>query len=152
MMGHISRDVLQENIMASTSGTKEIARKLTRAQKRKLLSERGRRGAEKKGIGVGSRVSFDLLAKWKKSSQDYGDRKFMKMDSPSKTKYHSTRKVKDTLVKRNLDFCLHESSPEFSGEENQSSHYEEEEHRFTRKSVEHYLSVSQLRSRSFWNK
>ena len=61
MMAHISRDVLQDNIMASTFGMKEIAKNLTRAQKRKLLSERGRRGAEKRGLSVDSNV------KWKKS-------------------------------------------------------------------------------------
>ena len=54
--------------MASTSGTKEIAKKLTKTQKRKLLSERGRKGAEKRGVGVGSRVNFHLPAKWKKTS------------------------------------------------------------------------------------
>lgn len=40
----------------------------------------------------------------------------MKYISPSKTKYHTTTKVKDTLVERKMDFCLDKSS-ESSGNE-----------------------------------
>ena len=40
----------------------------------------------------------------------------MKYISPGKSKYHTTTKVKDTLVERKMDFCLDKSS-ESSGNE-----------------------------------
>ena len=125
--------------MAVTSESTK-SKKLTKAQKRKLLSERGKKGAEKRGIGVGSRTEFELPAKWKKTNCSYGNREFLKIESPGKTVYHSVNKVKETLKKRKMEFCLTpESSTESSVEE--ISEFEDQSESVQQKNVERQLFV-----------
>lgn len=70
-----------------------------------MQSERGKKSAEVRGLGFGSRKDFVLQAEWKTEETDSGTRKMIV--SPGKTKYRSFKKVKQTIDNEN---CLHNHS------------------------------------------
>ena len=95
--------------------SQEKKKKLTKSDKKKLYQDKGKKGAETRGLGAGSRRKFSLPAQSTEvTSYDHHDA--VKYVSPGKTVYHTTTKVKDTLAKRKMDFCLDKSS-ESSGNE-----------------------------------
>lgn len=89
----------------------EAKRKLTKSEKTQLLSERGRSGAEARGCGVGSRQDFVLPAQWETEDHVYPSHVAKKIViSPGKTRYHSMKKVNETLKKRKMDLCISDAS------------------------------------------
>lgn len=96
--------------------SKEGKKKLSKSEKKKMFQERGKQGAQARGVGVGSRREFSLPAQWTTELKSYEHHDALKFVSPGKTIYHSATKVKETLVKRKMDFCLNNSS-ESSGNE-----------------------------------
>lgn len=96
--------------------SKPERKKVSKSEKKKLLQERGRKGASARGAGVGSRTNLTLPAAWTTETQSYSHHDALKFVSPGKTRYHSAAKAKAVLVKRKMNFCLNESS-ESSGNE-----------------------------------
>lgn len=96
--------------------SQEKRKKLSKSEKKKLYQDRGKKGAEARGLGAGSRQDFSLPAQWTTEVTSYDHHDAMKYISPGKTMYHTTTKVKETLAKRKMDFCLDKSS-ESSGNE-----------------------------------
>ena len=70
--------------------------------------ERGKKGAEKRGKGVGSRQTFKLLAKWKEEEYECRNKTRLHFSSPGKTKYKTQKAVKETLVIRGMEKRLHD--------------------------------------------
>lgn len=89
-------------VMASN----EARKKLTKSERKKLLSERGRIGAETRGLGVGSRQDLVLPAQWETENHVYPSHVARKVISPGKTRYHNAEKVRETLKKRKMDLCV----------------------------------------------
>lgn len=94
----------------------EKGKKLSKKERKSLMQERGRQGAEARGCGVGSRADFSVPAQWMTEVKSYDHHDALKFISPGKTTYHTTTKVKETLAQRKMDFCLEKSS-ESSGNE-----------------------------------
>ena len=69
------------------------------------------RSAEVRGLGTGSRIDFSLPAQWTTEVTSYDHHDAVKYISPGKTMYHTSTKVKETLAKRKMDFCLDKSDP-----------------------------------------
>ena len=83
--------------------------------------ERGKKGAEKRGKGVGSRQTFTLPAKWEEEEYERGNKTRLQFSSPGKTKYKTQKAVKETLVMRGMEKCLHDHlSSASSSEESQT--------------------------------
>ena len=81
-------------------------KKLSKSEKKKLYQDRGKKWAEVRGLGTGSRIDFSLPAQWTTEVTSYDHHDALKYISPGKTLYH----------KRKMDFCLDKSS-ESSGNE-----------------------------------
>lgn len=91
-------------------------KKLSKSEKKKLYQDRGKKGAEGGGIGTGSRIDFSLPAQWTTEITSYDHHDAVKYISPGKTMYHTSTKVKETLAKRKMDFCLDKSSESLGNE------------------------------------
>ena len=91
-------------------------KKLSKSEKKKLYQDRGMKGAEARGLGTGSRIDFSLPAQWTTEVTSYHHHDVVKYISRGKRMYHTSTKVKETLAKRKMDFCLDKSS-ESSGNE-----------------------------------
>jgi len=74
-----------------------------------LYQDKGKKGAEARGLGAGSRIDFSLPAQWTTEVTSYDHHNAVKYISPGKTTYHTTKTVKETLAKRKMDFCLDNS-------------------------------------------
>ena len=90
-------------------------KKISKREKKKSLAQRGKKSAESRGVGAGSRKKFALAAHWreepyKSDDRDRGTRKRVSFVSPGKTKYWSQKSVEEALVSRNLADCLHDKS------------------------------------------
>ena len=92
--------------MASTSGSKK---RLTKTEKKKIQSERGKKSADSRGLGFGSRQRFVLPAQWSTEECETASKKRTVVVSPEKTKYHNFKKLKQTLEERNMDLCFDSS-------------------------------------------
>ena len=79
--------------------------------------ERGKKGAEKRGKGVGSRQTFTLPAKWKEEEYKCGNKTRLQFSSPGKMKYKTQKAVKETLVMRGMEKCLHDNLASASSSE-----------------------------------
>ena len=90
-------------------------KKLSKSEKKNLYQDRGKKGAEARGLRTGSRIDFSLPAQLT-TEITYDHHDAVKYISPGKTMYHTSAKVKETLAKRKMDFCLDKSS-ESSGNE-----------------------------------
>ena len=80
-------------------------RKLSSAEKRKIKSEAGKKSAQKRGIGVGSRKKFILPANWKEKTSKTKKKRLL-FESPGKTIYRTQNRVEEELRARNLTACL----------------------------------------------
>lgn len=109
---------IHEN-MASTSGGKRLSKK----EKRKLQSERGKKSTEVRGLGFGARQDFVLPAQWNTEEHETASKKRTVLVSPGKTKYHHLTKVRETLRERSMDLCFLNSS-ESSQSEGDHSDFE----------------------------
>jgi len=96
--------------------SRDKKKKLSKSERKKSYQDKGKKGAEARGLGAGSRIDFSLPAQWTTEIASYDHHDAVKYISPGKTKYHSTKTVKETLAKRKMDFCLDYSS-ESSGNE-----------------------------------
>lgn len=96
--------------------SQENKKKLSKSERKKLYQDKGKKGSEARGLGAGSRIDFSLPAQWTTEVTSYDHHVAVKYISPGKTMYHTTTKVKETLAKRKMDFCLDKSS-ESSGNE-----------------------------------
>ena len=90
-------------------------KKISKREKKKSLAQRGKKSAESRGIGAGSRRKFALAANWteepyKSGDRNRGTRKRVSFVSPGKTKYWSQKSVEKELVARNLTDCFYEKS------------------------------------------
>lgn len=90
-------------------------KKIPKREKKKFQSQRGKKSAESRGIGAGSRKKFALAAHWteepyKSCDRDRGTRKRVSFVSPGKTKYWSQKSVEKEMVSRNLTDCFYERS------------------------------------------
>ena len=92
---------------------KKKKKRLSKREKAKLLTERGKKAAEARGTGVGSRRKFVLAANWREEEYETGDRergvrKCVSFVSPGKTKYWNQKEVEKQMVSRNLTDCFYE--------------------------------------------
>jgi len=90
--------------------SRDKKKKLSKSERKKSYQDKGKKGAEARGLGAGSRIDFSLPAQWTTEIASYDHHDAVKYISPGKTKYHSTKTVKETLAKRKMDFCLDYSS------------------------------------------
>jgi len=91
-------------------------KKLSKSEKKKWYQDRGKKGAEARGLGTGSPIECWLPAQWTTEVTSYDHHDAVKYIPLGKTMYHTTTKVKETLIKRKMDFCSDKSS-ESSGKE-----------------------------------
>ena len=103
--------------MASNEG-----KKLSKSQRKKLMSDRGKMGAEKRGVGIGSRQDFVLPAQWRMETREYASHHAAKIISPGKTRYHKMGDVKKQLRERSMTLCVQSSSA--SSTEDSESEFE----------------------------
>ena len=72
--------------------------------------EKGKKGADCRGVGLGSRKSLALAANWREEPYKSGETMRLRFVSPGKTKYPTQTSVKAELKARNLTYCLHDQS------------------------------------------
>ena len=109
---HARRETRCDRNMAPKPEKKKLSKK-----ERKLpQQERGRQGARARGVEVGSRSDITVPTNWEVETHSYDHHDALKFISPGKTLYHSTAKVKETLVKRKMNFCLNDSSESLGNE------------------------------------
>lgn len=89
---------------------KKKKRKISKAERHQLQVEKGKKGAESRGVGLGSRKSFALAANWREEPYKSGERTRLRFVSPGKTKHLTQTSVKAELKTRNLTYCLHDQS------------------------------------------
>ena len=70
-------------------------KKLSKSEKKKLYQDGGKKGAEARGLGTGSRIDFSLPAQWTTEVTSYDHHDVVKYISPGKTMYHTSTKVRD---------------------------------------------------------
>ena len=99
--------------------SKKKKRKLSKAELKKIRSEKGKLSVEKQGKGAGLRKSFTLPAKWREEHAEKSGKMQLKFVSPGKTEYKTEKSVAHTLTARNLDACFNASSA--SSEETEDS-------------------------------
>ena len=78
------------------------AKKLSKSQRKKMLSERSKSGVEKRGVGVSSRQEIMLPAQWQMDTHMYVSHEVSKVVSPGRMRYHKITQVKETLKERNM--------------------------------------------------
>lgn len=91
-------------IMASLPKKK----KLSKSEKKKMLSEKGKKGAEARGIGTVARQEFTLPSQWETEVRQGETRKLVDYYSPGKTKYRTQREVGEELLGRGMELCFEE--------------------------------------------
>ena len=79
-------------------------------------------GAEKRGVGIGSRQDFVLPAQWRMETQEYASHHAAKIISPGKMRYHKMGDVKKKLRERSMTLCVQSSSA--SSTEDSESEFE----------------------------
>lgn len=99
------------NIRYSTiqDGSKEEKENI-KSREVPIAGRKGGKGAESRGVGLGSCKSFDLAANWREEPYKSGKRTRLRFVSPGKTKYPTQTSVKAELKTRNLTYCLHNQS------------------------------------------
>ncbi|XP_028513659.1 uncharacterized protein LOC110234965 isoform X2 [Exaiptasia diaphana] len=109
-------------------------KKKTKQELKLLAIARGKKAAQKRGKGVGSRLEMTLPSKWRHSTYKRGSEVRMKFTSPGKTVYKQHSEVKKTLKERDMSDCINEeifasssssSEPdtdEFRGSSEESDH------------------------------
>ena len=103
-------------------------RKLSKREKKKIMSEKGKKSAESRGKGVSSREEFELPAKWECDIRQGETREIVDYYSPGKTKYSTQTKVKKVLRQRGMKLCFDESdSPSEDHPSNKSDAYDPNE-------------------------
>ena len=103
-------------------------RKLSKREKKAIMSEKGKKSAESRGKGVHSREEFALPAKWKRDIRQGETREIVDYYSPGKTKYCTQAKVKKVLRQRGMKLCFDESdSPSEDNNSNDSDDYDPNE-------------------------
>lgn len=106
-------------------------KRMSKREKKKSLAARGKKSAEARGIGAGSRKKFALAAHWteepyKSGDRDRGTRTRVRFVSPGKKKYWNQKSVEKELVSRNLTDCFYDksaSSTEENADGNDSEYY-----------------------------
>ena len=83
----------------------------------------GKKSAESRGLGFGSRQDFVLPAEWNTEEHETATKPRTVVFSPGKSKYHSIEKVRETLQERKMDLCFMNSS-ESSQSEGDHSDFE----------------------------
>ena len=76
--------------------------KLSKREKKKIMSEKGKKSAESRGKGVLSREEFELPAKWERDIRQGETREIVDYYSPGKTKvFYADRSQKSASSERN---------------------------------------------------
>ena len=70
-------------------------KKLSKSEKKKLYQDRGKKGAEARGLGTGSQLDFSLPAQWTTEVTSYDHHDAVKFISPGKMMYHKSAQVRD---------------------------------------------------------
>ena len=81
------------SVMASNFGNTLSKRE------RKKMTEMGKKGAEKRGVGLGSRQDFVLPSLWSTEVQSSGSQDKLEFVSPRKSRYKNRQQVKATLAR-----------------------------------------------------
>lgn len=102
--------------MALTSRRKRLSKR----EKKKMLSEKGKKGAQARGLGFFSRQNFELPALWTTEECETASKKRKVIVSPGKTRYPNPQKAKGILKKSNLTMCFQRSSEPSQREGEQS--------------------------------
>ena len=91
-------------IMAS--GSKKKKKTVSKAEFKRIASQKGKKSVEKQGRGAGSRKSFTLPAKWSEKHTEEDGKTRVKFVCPGKTEYKTEKSVVETLVARSLEACF----------------------------------------------
>ena len=89
-------------------------RKLSKKERKIMMSEKGKKSAKIQGIGVMSRQGFTLPSLWKSEIRQGETRDVVEYYSPGKTKYRTQADVSDQLRSRKMELCfaeVEETSP-----------------------------------------
>jgi len=114
-----------EHFIQSGSANKERKKaKISKAEKKKMLTEKAKKASEKRGVGAGSRRKFELEANWTEEHYKSGDKTRVRFVSPGKKRYKTQKQVAETLVVRNLGDCLHEKSSTSEEDNSEGSDYD----------------------------
>ncbi|KAL9972354.1 hypothetical protein ACROYT_G018639 [Oculina patagonica] len=97
--------------MASTARRKRQSKK----EKKKMFSEKGKKGAQTRGLGLFSRQKLPAL--WTTEECETASRKRKVIVSPGKTRYPNPQKAKETLKKRNLTSQISSETSQIEGEQ-----------------------------------
>ena len=84
-------------------------RKLSKKEKKAIMSEKGKKSAESRGKGVLSWEEFALPVKWEHDIRQSETREIADYYSPGKRKYCTQAEVKKVLCQRGMKLCFDES-------------------------------------------
>ena len=88
--------------------------KLSKREKKRMMSEKGKKSAPARGKGICSREEFTLPTQWECETREGETRLIVDCYSPGKTKYHSASEVEKVLRERGMHLCFNddENQPE----------------------------------------
>ena len=95
--------------------------KLSKKERKIMMSEKGKKSEKIQGIGVMSRQGFTLPSLWKSEIRQGETRDVAEHYSPGKTKYRTQADVSDQLCSRKMELCfdeVEETSPMTSDDSN----------------------------------
>lgn len=97
--------VWQNSIWADLSSCLK-KRKLSKNERKIMMSEKGKKSAQTQGMGVMSRQGFTLPSLWESEVKQREMCEVVDCYSPGKTKYRTQATVRDQLCCRNMKMCF----------------------------------------------
>lgn len=95
-------------------------KKLSSSEKRKMQQEKGKSGAQKRGLGVSGRLDFELPANWRTEEVPSTSKTSLHFISPGKKRYRSQASAKAAIKERGMNLCLNEASDDSEPQDSQS--------------------------------
>ena len=109
--------------MFNKASGKKKKKKIEKVTLKKIASLKGKKSAEKRGKGAGSRKSFSVQAKWSEEHTETDGKTRLKFVSPRKPECSSEKAVAQTLAARNLEACFYASSASSELSESEGSDF-----------------------------
>ena len=99
-------------------------KKLSSSEKRKMQQEKGKSGAQKRGLGVSGILDFELPANWRTEEVSSTSKKSLHFISPGKNRYRSQASAKAAIKERGMNLCWNEASDDPEDSQDSQSDFE----------------------------
>lgn len=85
-----------------------------------MQQEKGKKGAAKRGLGLGGRMDFELPANWRTEEVPATSKTSLHVISPGGKRHRSQRSAKAAIKEKGMKLCFNESSEDSGSQDSQS--------------------------------